>query len=91
MRLVRGRSARTINLQLRRSGPLWQRAYFEHALKPDESLQPVLHYMWHNPARPGHRFRCRAEIWHWFKSCVTTDVSYFDWLSRNPMHESPPT
>ncbi len=45
---------------------------------------PVLHYMWHNPTPPGHRFRCRADVWHWFKACVTEDVTYFDWLSKHP-------
>jgi hypothetical protein len=85
MRRFRGRAARTLNLALCHEGTLWQRSFFEHALRLDEPVASVLHYMWHNPSPPGRRFRCRAEVRLWFKSCVTKDVSYFDWLSKSPM------
>jgi putative transposase len=80
MQRFRGRSARAINGALSRTGQLWQRGYFEHVLRPDEDLQPVLHYMWHNPSPPGKHFRCRAEVWAWFKECIVSETVYYTWL-----------
>ncbi len=51
--LFKGRSARTVNLYLGRTGKVWQRAYFDHALRKDEDLQSVARYIVGNPLRKG--------------------------------------
>ena len=33
MRLFKGRSAKNVNKALMRRGPVWQRAYFDHAIR----------------------------------------------------------
>ena len=32
---------------------LWQRSFFDHALRKEESLDDVAHYIWENPVRAG--------------------------------------
>jgi putative transposase len=81
----KSRSAIAINKQLGRNGAVWQPAFFDHRIRNDNELGPVLNYMWKNPEIPGLNFRCRKQDWLWFKSEVTEDLSYPEWLSRNPM------
>jgi putative transposase len=84
MKRFRGSSAQVINRALNRTGPVWQRGYFDRLLRPDERLETVLHYLWHNPTPPGLHFRCRREIWEWFRTCVNDRPEYYDWLKLNP-------
>lgn len=81
----KGRSAKQINDLLNRSGPVWQRGFFDHKFRSDEEMGPILHYMWNNPRNPGINFRCNKEDWLWFKSLVTKDLTYPAWLLDNPM------
>ena len=32
---------------------LWQRSFFDHALRKEEALQEVASYIWENPVRKG--------------------------------------
>jgi putative transposase len=80
----RGSSAQAINRALKRSGSVWQRGYFDRLLRIDDRLETVLGYMWHNPTPPGQNFRCRREIWEWFRACVHDRPDYYDWLKLNP-------
>ena len=32
---------------------LWQRSFYDHALRMEEDLFEVAHYIWHNPVRAG--------------------------------------
>ena len=45
VRLLKGQTTK-------RSGkPLWQRGYYEHVIRHDESLQEIVQYMKNNPRR----------------------------------------
>lgn len=53
VQLLKGRSARRINTRANAKGPVWQRAYHDHALRADESLAATILYMLENPLRAG--------------------------------------
>ena len=53
MRRFKSRSARAVNGVLGRTGPIWQRAYYDHALRRDEDLRLVARYLIGNPLRAG--------------------------------------
>lgn len=42
-------SAVQVNRLLKRPGPLWQRNYFEHVIRNDESLSQIRRYVQNNP------------------------------------------
>ena len=84
LRRFRGASAQAINRALNRAGPVWQRGYFDRLLRADERLETILSYMWHNPTQAGTAFRCRREIWEWFRSSVHDRPEYYAWLKLNP-------
>ena len=44
-------SARLINEQLRRRGPLWAEEYYEHLLANGDEVQPFIEYIHLNPVR----------------------------------------
>jgi len=67
MKRFRGASARRINSLLGRTGRVWQNAYFDRLLRPDDRLDHILSYMWFNPQCPGRNFRCERSIWEWFR------------------------
>ena len=48
---LKGRSARAINRILGRNGAIWQREYYEHALRRDEDIQETARYIIANPLR----------------------------------------
>ena len=84
MKRFRGATAVAINRALDRTGKVWQRGWFEHRLRPGDELAPILNYLWHNPDRPGRHFRCRAEVWAWFKNGIGEPAEYYDWLGLSP-------
>jgi len=49
----KGRSARTVNRRLGQRGALWQKTYFDHALRGDEDLRAQARYIVANPLRAG--------------------------------------
>jgi putative transposase len=51
MKLFKARSARAVNRALGRGGPLWQRAYHDHALRCEEDLRQAARYVVGNPLR----------------------------------------
>ena len=51
MKAFKARSARGLNQRLGRSEPLWQKAYYDHALREDEDVQGVARYIVGNPLR----------------------------------------
>lgn len=71
-------------------GLIWQQNVFEHRMRPDESVLPVLHYMFMNPYRqeiigiherwPG--FFCGADDWQWFQTHLHHDLPYPEWLDK---------
>ncbi|MGY0635192.1 REP-associated tyrosine transposase [Luteimonas sp. A478] len=46
-------SARRVNRALGRTGPLWTRAYHDHAIRSGEDLRSVARYIVANPLRAG--------------------------------------
>ncbi len=53
MRRFKSRSAQAVNRVLDRTGPVWQRAYYDHALRRDEDLRRAARYVIENPLRAG--------------------------------------
>lgn len=49
----KGRSARRINRRNKTTGPLWQRAYHDHAVRSDEDARTMARYIVANPLRAG--------------------------------------
>ena len=53
MQRLKGRSAKAINQTLCRSGKIWQRNYYDHALRKEEDLAATARYIVANPLRAG--------------------------------------
>ncbi len=53
IRRVKGRSGANINQYLGRRGTLWQKNYYEHALRKEEDLRSTARYIVANPLRAG--------------------------------------
>jgi REP element-mobilizing transposase RayT len=71
MKAIKGRSAREINVALKRSGPVWQEEFFDHVLRSNDSLVDRVDYVCYNPVRAG---------------LVKTEAEYrWIWKSRVPV------
>ena len=46
-------TAKQINARLGGSGSFWQKTYYEHGIRRDESLRSIIHYCYENPVRSG--------------------------------------
>lgn len=66
MRLIKGRSARAINMMRGRSGSLWQRESFDHILRREEDLFKKMEYVANNPVRAGLVATPEEYRWLWF-------------------------
>jgi REP element-mobilizing transposase RayT len=53
MFFVKGRSAHDINKRLNRKGPVWRKAFYDHALRKDEDVKKMARYIITNPLRKG--------------------------------------
>ena len=51
--VFKGRSARSVNQYLGCTGGLWQKGFYEQAIRRDESLRQVARYIVANPLRAG--------------------------------------
>lgn len=51
MKLFKGRSARAVNNVMRRSGTVWQRAYYDRGVRNDEDVVQIARYIAANPLR----------------------------------------
>jgi putative transposase len=49
----KARSAHRVNRYLNRQGAVWQKAYYDHALRRDEDIQGIARYIVANPLRAG--------------------------------------
>ncbi len=84
MRLLKGRAAPI----LRAVGVRWQRAYFDHRMRPDEDCLPVFRYIYLNPYRAGllkpHEkwpsYYCAPEDWRWLKELTDDECPFPEWL-----------
>lgn len=65
MKAIKGRSARSINVALQRTGPVWQEEFFDHVLRSNDSLVDRVEYVCQNPVRAGI-VKAEAEYaWTW--------------------------
>lgn len=46
-------TAKQINAKLGKNGSLWQKNYYEHGIRRDESLNKIVGYCYENPVRKG--------------------------------------
>jgi REP element-mobilizing transposase RayT len=53
-------SAHQANKLLGRTGPFWQREYFDHLVRSESSLLKITEYIRHNPPKAG------LQNWPWF-------------------------
>jgi REP element-mobilizing transposase RayT len=53
MKRFKARSAHRVNRYLHRQGALWQRSFYDHALRQDEDMQGIARYIVANPLRAG--------------------------------------
>jgi REP element-mobilizing transposase RayT len=44
-------------------GPIWQRGFFDHALRSEDHLSEVARYIWANPVRTGLAKRPEEHVW----------------------------
>jgi putative transposase len=66
----------------------WQENFYDHRLRPNESAEPVIRYIFMNPyaaglIQPGENwpwFCCCAEDWTWFSGLTDSGRSYPEWL-----------
>jgi REP element-mobilizing transposase RayT len=49
----KARSAHRVNRFLRRQGSLWQKAFYDHAIREEEDIQGIARYIVANPLRAG--------------------------------------
>jgi len=65
MKSIKGRSARQINVALKRTGPVWQEEFFDHVLRSNDSLVERVEYVSQNPVSAG-LVKSEAEYsWIW--------------------------
>ena len=53
MMIIKGRSARQINLYRNNKQPIWQKGYYDHCVRDDEDLIKNMRYIVANPLRAG--------------------------------------
>ncbi len=49
----KARSARRVNDYLKRGGTLWQKGFYDHAIRQEEDIQTIARYIVANPLRAG--------------------------------------
>ncbi len=53
MRLIKGRSARSANRILQRSGRFWQDESYDHFVRDEHELENIIRYILYNPVVAG--------------------------------------
>lgn len=53
MKGFKARSAQRLNHYLKRHGPLWQKAFYDHAVREEEDVKGIARYIVANPLRAG--------------------------------------
>ncbi len=53
MKKFKARSALAVNRHLHRQGPLWQKAFYDHALRDEDDIRGIARYIVANPLRAG--------------------------------------
>ena len=84
IRLFKGRTS----VSLRRHQLKWERGYYDHRLRCDEDVWPVLLYVFLNPYRanllpvsePWSGYYCCPEDWEWFGPRTNQACPFPEWL-----------
>ncbi len=53
IKALKGRTAKAVNQVKQRRSPLWQKAFYDHALRRDEDVREIARYIVANPLRAG--------------------------------------
>jgi len=53
LRLLKGRTARACNLELKRSGSFWQHESYDHFVRNEQELERIILYILNNPVKAG--------------------------------------
>jgi putative transposase len=53
LRLLKGRTARYCNLELKHTGSFWQHESYDHVVRDDQELERTLRYILTNPVKAG--------------------------------------
>ncbi len=53
MQRVKAVSAKNINIVRQSNGAVWQKCFYDHALRVEEDIRPVAEYIIANPIRAG--------------------------------------
>jgi REP element-mobilizing transposase RayT len=53
LRLLKGRTARRCNLELRRNGSFWQHESYDHVVRDRQELEQIILYILNNPVKAG--------------------------------------
>ena len=84
IRLFKGR----LTPAFRAAGLRWQRACFDHRLRPEEDRLPVFRYIFLNPYRAQlipigetwPSYYCSDDDWHWFEALTNASCPFPAWL-----------
>jgi REP element-mobilizing transposase RayT len=68
LKRIKSTSAHQLNKLLRRSGPVWQEEFFDHAIRKADSLQQKIDYLLMNPVRKGLCSLTSQYRWTWMAS-----------------------
>jgi REP-associated tyrosine transposase len=53
LRLLKGRTARNCNLELKRNGSFWQHESYDHVVRDEKELERIILYILNNPVKAG--------------------------------------
>jgi hypothetical protein len=78
-----------LSLDLRKHDLRWQKAYFDHRLRPNDDALPVFLYIYLNAYRAGlvaadekwPAYFCCPEDWSWFQTATNQSCPYPEWLA----------
>lgn len=85
---VIGRLKAQTRAALNGTGNCWQDSFYDHAIRPDDSIEAVLRYIYLNPCKANlvstdddwpHYF-CRDDVWRWFSSATRNGKPFPEWL-----------
>ena len=73
---------------LSKVGANWQQNYYDHRLRPDDSVEGAIRYIHSNPHRddlvktskPWPYFYCRLDDWSWFETLTDSGRPFPQWL-----------
>lgn len=72
MSRIKGRTARFINLEVGRTGRLWQHEYYDHYVRNEQEMNNIVRYILMNPVKAG--LANKPALWEW--SWVSQEFLY---------------